>query len=263
MARLQDLAVGRKDLYMLDPRIIQEQDGWNARIEGAELDAHIRRMADAMKENGIGAFPPVVVYLENDLPYLTDGYCRRRAALLAISEGADIKAIPARAEEKGANDADRVLGILTRNSGLPLTSLEQASVIKRLLGYGWGEAEIAKKTGFSITHINNFLQLAAMPEGVKEMVKNGEVSAKTAVEQVRKEGGEKAKETLQTAVETAKAAGKTKATAKHLPKGPSMSTDWKKWGPKLRKALEAIRDSDSIEEMKACVEQGAALLREM
>ena len=217
MARLQDLAVGRKDLYMLDPRIMQTRPGWNGRNESPEVVAHIRRMADAMKENGVGAFPPVVVNMEGDIPYLDDGHCRHAAALLAISEGAEIRAIAARAEEKGTNDAERVLGILTRNSGLPLAPMEQSGIVKRLLAFGWGEREIAKKTGFSLTHINNLLTLSSAPEAVKDIVRNGEVSASTAINQVRKEGGSKAAESLKTAINTAKAAGKGRATAKHLP----------------------------------------------
>lgn len=254
--RLKDVAEAVKDLFMLSPHIIQEEPGWNVRTPGAELDAHIRQLADSIKE--IGVQEPVTVYMKNDVPILTNGHCRLMAVKLAISEGAEIKAIPARAEERYANDADRVLGMITRNGGKPLTMMEQSAVIKRLLAFNWSESEIAKKTGYSATHITNLLRLSAAPAEVAEMVKNGEVSAQTAVNVMRQEG-DKAPKVLKAAVATAREQGKTKATAKHII--PTQSKfDWKEWGPKLKCALESIRDADSHAERMACIEAGAKLL---
>lgn len=239
--RLKDIACATKDLFMLSPDIIQEEVGWNVRIPGAELDAHIRQLADSIKE--IGVVEPVTVYLKNDVPVLTNGHCRLMAVRLAISEGAEIKSIPARAEERYANDADRVLGMITRNGGKALTALEQAEVIKRLLAYGWKEAEIARKTGFSGTHVTNLLRLSAAPAEVVELVKAGKVSARVAGDVLRRDG-ERAPGVLKAAVESAKEQGRSKATAKHVVKS-GVVFDWKHWGPRLKGALEAVRDADS------------------
>ncbi len=217
--RLRDVAKGCgggvKDLFMLDPNIIQEKPGWNVRTPGPDLDAHIRWLADSIK--AVGVQEAVTVYLENDVPILTNGHCRLLAVKLAISEGAEIRAIPARAEERYANDADRVLGMITRNGGKPLTPMEQAEVVKRLLAFGWEVGEIATKTGFSRTHINNLEKLAAAPAAVAEMVKGGQVSARTAVKVMREKGAE-APAVLAGAVKTAGEAGKRRASAKHFEK---------------------------------------------
>ncbi len=258
MARLKDLAEGVRDLFMLDPSIIQEEPGWNVRIPGPDLDAHIRQLADSIKE--VGVMEPVTVYLKNDIPMLTNGHCRLMAVKLAIAEGAEIKSTPARAEERYANDADRVLGMITRNGGKPLTILEQTVVVKRLLAFGWTEADVAKKTGYSPTHIANLLRLSAAPSEITEMVRNGEVSARVAVDVMRTEG-DNAPEVLKTAVKTAQESGKTKATAKHIPK-PSTLVDWKKWGPSLKQVLEAIRDADSPAERTDCIDAGMRLLED-
>ncbi len=266
MARLKDLAVGTKDLFMLAPEIIQEEPGWNVRRATPDLEAHIRQLADSIRE--IGVQEPVTVYLKGEIPVLTNGHCRLAAVRLAISEGAEIKAIPARAEERYANDADRVLGMITRNSGRPLAPLEQAEVLKRLLSFGWSEAEVAKKTGWSITHVKNLLLLVAAPEKVRGMVAQGTVSARHAVETLRKEG-ESAQGVLAQAVATAQAAGAKRATAKHMPEGPGagrgtrkIGQDWTVWGPRLRSALESLADAvnsgTSEEQATAC--DGACLL---
>jgi len=257
MARLQDIAAGRKDLYMLDPLMIQEEPGWNVRVEGPDLDSHVRLLADSIKQ--IGVQEPLTVYMKGEVPILTNGHCRLAAVKLAISEGAEIKAVPVRTEERYANEADRVLSLITRNSGKPLSALEQSEVVKRLLGFGWSEQEIAKKTGFSSTHIDNLMKLSAAPVAVTEMVKNGEVSARLAMDTLRSDG-DQAAETLRSAVETAKQEGKSRATAKHLPK-PVARIDWKWAGPHLKKALEDIRDAaDDPGELTVCLEAATKLL---
>lgn len=212
---IKKLAVGRKDLFLLDPKDIQEDEGWNVREENNNLTDHIRELANSIKE--IGVQQPLTVYIKDGVPIVTDGHCRLLAARLAIGEGAEIKSIPVRTEERFCNDADRVLSMLTRNSGKSLSIPEQAEVIKRLLVFNWSEFEISKKTGLSPKIINNLVKFISAPTEVQEMVKKGEVSATTAVNQIRKEGP-KAVKTLRTAVETAKKSGKKKATSKHIRK---------------------------------------------
>lgn len=222
MARLKDLAVGTKDLYMLSPDIINEEPGWNARIDGPDLDAHIRQLADSIKE--VGVQEPVTVYQKGDTIILTNGHCRLMAVRLAITEGADILSIPCRVEDRYSNDADRVLSLITRNSGKPLSPLEQSTVVKRLVAFGWTVSQIASKTGFSVSHVNDLLVLGGASAAVTEMVSNGQVSATAAVKTIRKHK-EAATEVLQAAGKTA-GPGK-KVTEKHIAPTPSRTTsDW-------------------------------------
>jgi ParB family chromosome partitioning protein len=235
VARLKDIAEGTKDLYMLDPAKITEEPGWNARVDGPDLDTHIRQLADSIKE--IGVQEPVTVYMKGDTVVLTNGHCRLMAVRLAMSEGAEIKSIPCRVEERYSNDADRVLSLITRNSGKPLSPLEQASVVKRLIQFGWVTSQIAAKTGFSVTHVNDLLVLGGAPTQVTNMVANGEVSAANAVKTIRKHK-ENAPEKLQ---EARTAAGSSRVTSKHLDKPTGIN--WQVIGPKLLAAVTKMREA--------------------
>lgn len=212
---IKKMASGRRDLFLLDPELIREDPEWNVRQDCDDLQSHIRTLANSIKE--LGVQQPLTVFMKGESVTVTDGHCRLLAVKLAISEGAEIKSIPVRTEERFSNEADRVLSMLTRNSGRPLSIPEQADVIKRLLAFGWTESEIAKKTGSSQQHINTIIHFISSPVEVQQMVKSGDVSATMAVQQVRRNGDE-AVGVLKGAVAVARKAGKKRATAKHLPR---------------------------------------------
>lgn len=228
MARLKDQAVGVKDLFMLDPRTIQIEPGWNVRQEGPELENHIQALMTSIRE--IGVQEPLTIYVKNDVPILTNGHCRLTAVLRLLDEGVEIKAVPCRTEERFASEADRVLAMVTRNSGKNLTPLEMGMVYKRLIGYGWEVVEIAKKVGQTAQYVEQLLELQAAPAEVVNMVKDGRVAATTAAKVVRKEGTNAAK-VLAEAQEVAKKAGKTKVTPKHVEQAPSAKKAAKKAEP--------------------------------
>jgi ParB family chromosome partitioning protein len=285
---LQGICVGetgkRIDAYMINPRKLVIDPGFNVRDKSdPEVAANIRSLADEMKQNGIQYIPALTVYMRGDEVVVTDGYCRTEGALLAISEGAQVPYLPIRPEEKHSNEVDRTFSLLKRNEhGLALTPLQQAAVVKRLLGLGLSDQEVADRACKSIAHIKQLVILLSSPQDVKEMVKSGEVSASQAIKTVRKHG-EKAKEILGEAVETAKAKGKSKATAKHIkspgtdrssrtapgnPAGQELvvttyATDWNFWGPKLKTALEEIRDADSQAERLEKIAAATELLKGM
>jgi ParB family transcriptional regulator, chromosome partitioning protein len=211
---LKDITIKKKDMILVDPRIITELPEYNSRnMESPETQAHIRKMANAMKESGVANFPPVTVSQKDGVTYLYAGYCRRRAAMLAISEGAPIVGIWAVANTQ--SDQERILDLLTSNDGLPLTMLEKAEVVKRLLKFEWTVSMIAQKMGVTPKAISDILALGEAPEEVKELVQGGKVSATLALE-VTKENPEAAATTLKGAVQVAENQGKTKATRKHI-----------------------------------------------
>jgi ParB-like chromosome segregation protein Spo0J len=185
--KLRDLASKRNDLFMIDPRLLKIKEGWNARVPGDELASHVDMLKTSIKE--IGVSQPLTIVLEGDDVFVTDGHCRLAAVMLAIAEGTDIKAVPCRPEERYASEADRVLSMITRNSGKALTMLEQSNVVKRLAAFGWDSKQIAGKTGYSGQHIENLLRLSGAPEELKGQVAAGHVSASSAVALLRKHGG--------------------------------------------------------------------------
>lgn len=247
---IKKLAVGRKDLFILAPEDIHENEGWNVRQDTEDLQAHIRQLANSIIE--VGVLQPLTVFMDGPRAVITDGHCRLLAVKLAIAEGADIKGVPVRTEERFSNEADRVLSMLTRNSGRPLAIPEQAEVVKRLLSFNWTEAEISRKTGSSRQHVNTLVCFLASPEAIKEMVKNGQVSATTAVNVVREEG-EGAVGTLKGAVDKANQEGRSKATPKDIKPKKKKPKDIIKPIEDFAGKLPIYEDGDKIEEiLKIC-----------
>lgn len=214
---IKDIALGRSDIYRLAPHDVHVKDGWNSRETNDPANAeHIDNLARSIAE--VGVKESLTVYWEDGKAWISDGHCRHAATLRAMKfYGADIKSIPVKTEDRYTNEADRVFSQIVRNSGKQLTPFEQGKVFVRLLDFGWTEKDIATKSGRSQTWVTECLRLQAQPEAVKSMVRSGVVSASLANSVAKQSGGDsETVDTLNHAVETAKAAGKSRATAKHV-----------------------------------------------
>lgn len=212
---IKDIATGRSDVYRLAPDLIHVKEGWNTRDANDPSNAeHVEFLATSIAE--IGVSTPLKVYWENGQAFVSDGHCRLAAVNLAISRGAEIKTIPVITESRYANAADHVLTMIIGNSGKPLTPIETARVLKRLVDFGWTVPDIAKKIGRSAPYVTQLLQLNVAPQPVLDMITKSLVSASQASVVIAKEGPEKATETLGKAVAKAKAAGKKKATKRDI-----------------------------------------------
>jgi ParB family chromosome partitioning protein len=215
MTQLRDLAEGKRDLLMFDPRKIKVDPGYNIRdLSTPEAQEKLRDLARSI--GSIGVQQPLTVRLKGDDAYVVAGHRRLAAALIAIEGGAEIKTVPCIAEAKGTSEDDRTADLIVSNSQDPLKALEVAAGIKRLIGFGWDSAKIAERCGWgSVQTVDNYLALLSAPEDVKSMVRSGEVSASTAREVVRKHG-DKAGETLANAKRQANSEGKTRVTTAHV-----------------------------------------------
>lgn len=213
-----------RDLWMIEAKDVEKihvLDGLNVRIKDEALTEHIRSLADKMKAEGFKASKPLeVVVLEEggqSRLVVTDGHCRLAAVKIAIAEGAEIQQIPCVAlPSKGTSLQDLVAGLVTSNSGKPLTTFETALVCKRLFSYGWSEAQIAQRLTFGEAYVNMLLELVSAPLSIVTMVQNGEVAATFAVEMMRKHR-DQAVEVLKQGLATAKAAGRSRVTNAYLP----------------------------------------------
>jgi len=207
---IKGFSSGRSDDYRINPFLIKIKPGFNARdFNSPENAAHIVSLAESIALRGV--LKPLTVYLEQGELWLSDGECRLLATFYAIEKlGANIETVPVINEQRGLNDADRTADQHVHNSGKPFTPLELSEVVKRLLSFGWEPAKIATKTGITQVRQSQLLDLAAVPEDVKAMVSQGEVSAHMAVQTV-KSHGTKAKETLDKAVTKAKESGRKRA----------------------------------------------------
>jgi ParB family transcriptional regulator, chromosome partitioning protein len=253
MARLKDLAVGSKDAFLFDPEMIEEKESYNVRdMSSPETQAHIRRMADAIHAGGTASFPPITVHQEDGKIYVVSGYCRRRAHILARKEGSPIKGILAIANNQ--DEAERTLDLLNSNDGLPLTPLEQAKAVQRLLSFDWSVVEIAKRRGWSVSHVSDLILLLKAPLKIKDMVQKGDVSATTAIRTIRQRKA-MAPQVLADAVDTAKARGKTRVTAKHIPTvkkeiQTEIPSGVDELLPRLTRFISKVRDAESIKELQ-------------
>lgn len=216
---LASVAVGRSDLFRIDPRNLKVKDGWNCRDDYGNID----ELAASIGE--VGVKEPLTVVWQNDEAWVTDGHRRLKATLQAIANGADIKSVPCKSEERHANDADRLFSQILRNSGKPFTALENAKVYQRLVGFGWTQSDIAKKAGISAARVSQVLELLTLPEPVKALVSTGQVSASLALITVKEHNGEKALAILNDAVVVAQQSGRVKAKPSDTssPKAPKVS----------------------------------------
>lgn len=237
---IQSMAKGRQDIFKLDPADINIDPEWNVRTSTADLKEHIATLARSIAE--IGVQQPITVRMLDKKPWVTDGFCRIAAVHLAIKQGAEIKTVPVRVEERHSNEADHTLSLLTRNSGRPLSTIEQAFVIKRLLGFGWLQEDIQKKTGFSVTHVNNCKTLLAAPAEIQDMLKKGTVSVRLAMKTMKEKGDGKAAAVLKKGIEKANAAGKGKATARNTKDKAAPRIQWGTHGPELMKFINLLGD---------------------
>lgn len=200
--------VSKTTNFAVDPRIMEVEEGFNARP--LDLD-RVASIAQAYR-NG-ATLPALDVRVDAGRIVVVDGHHRRQAALDAIAAGAEVVALDCR--QFRGNDADRVAHMITSASGLPLTPLQLGRQYRKLIGFGWTEKAIADRVGKSVQHIKDMLALAESNSDVQAAVDGGMVSASNAVKLV-KTHGEKAGEVIAEHVHTAQLAGKKKATAKHI-----------------------------------------------
>lgn len=211
---VRTIAAGRSDLYRIEPEKLFVKDDWNSRnADDPENIAHIERLAESIAE--VGVKQPLTAYHENGSVFISDGHCRLQAVMLAKSRGADIKTIPVQMEGQYSSAADRVFSQIVRNSGKPLSPIEQSKVFKRLIDLGWSVQDISKKSGLAANWIRDLLELQASGHEIQELVVSGKVSSTLAMECLKK-NGEKAGKVLQEAVSKAQASGKERATKKHI-----------------------------------------------
>ncbi len=212
-----------RDLWQVPLERLHVMPDFNVRADTDQHREHIESLADSIVENGFYQNKPLAGYVsvENgkEKIYVTDGHCRLDAAIIARLRGAAIEALPVVISPKGTNIEDLTVGLITNNSGNPLTEFEIGLVCKRLVGFGWDTGVIAKRIGKSKARVDGLLDLVGADPEIRNMVSAGEVSASQAITTMKKSGAEAAGK-LREGVQKAKAKGKKKATAKHIDAKP-------------------------------------------
>lgn len=208
--------------------------GFNVREHDEAYEQHVSFLAASIMENGYDRTKPMAGYIAEidgvSRVVVTDGHSRYLAVQRARGAGKEIETVPFITAPRGTSMEDLTVALVTANSGRPLTPYETGTVIKRLISYGWDEKRIASKLRVTPGYVDDLLRLHEATKAIRDLVRTGKVAANTAIGAIKKHGT-KATAVLQNAVKTATAAGKTKATAKHV--APTWKSACKAAGPDM------------------------------
>jgi ParB-like chromosome segregation protein Spo0J len=182
---IKDGTIKRADAMKIPYDQIHVEPGFNLRM----VDADYWEGIDALKQH-LGRGGPVpaleVRPREEGGVWLVDGHRRHTAYGMLIADGQPLKEIAV--VPFIGNDAERVARIMTSNEGAKLKPLEVAEGYRRLVAMGLTVDDIARRVVKTRQHVDQMLILATAPNAVHQMVKDGTVSATTAVEVTRKHG---------------------------------------------------------------------------
>lgn len=207
------------DLWKVDPRKLRVMPGFNVRMHTPEYEAHIEAIAQSIVENGYYPDKPIAGFVAREegenVIYVTDGHTRLAAVMRAIERGHAIEFIPVVVKPQGTSMEDLTVALVKSNEGRPLTPMEIGTVCKRLLGLGLDEKTVAQRLGITRGYVDDLLMLVGADRRVRQLVESGEVAATLAISELKSDI-EAAPKRLADAVLNAKAAGKQRATKKHL-----------------------------------------------
>jgi len=216
---------GKRDYYPFDPRQLKIDPSFNVRdLHSADLKTKNLELKESIRANGVRV--PLEIRFDGTDAYVTSGHRRHAMVLELIAEGVEIKSVPVMPEPKGTGPEDRDLNLIISNSGEPLTPLEKAKVIKRLVDYGWEDADIAKRVGWkSRASVQQHLDMLTLPRDVQDAVKRGDVSV-TMARRLEAENPGRAAKIIKDAQDEQRRLGKKgkatpKAVSKVNPKPPT------------------------------------------
>jgi|GEM_PF-1780939 len=232
--------VASKDkLVMLSPSVITANPK-NPRIKYEEIE----ELMLSILENGL--IDPLTGYYKDGKVILKDGHRRKRAIDIAILKGNKIERVPVLIVAAPTEEQE-TLDYILHNDGKPLSMLEQSEVIKRLLNFGWKVTDVVKKTGKARGYIENLIILTKLPMKVYNLIVEDKISAHAVIQIVAAVKGDDAKliAAVEEAISAAKAAGKSKATPKHVKnekvKGQSFGKFYK-WMEEIADFLSGRKD---------------------
>ena len=228
-------ATKRTDLFWIDPRNIDIQDGFNVRRE-FDLD----ELKEQIKAQGV--LNPITV-----IPYKVDGERRFRATMLAISEGAEIPYIKALKAPKDAKPEVLYIEQMMRNEGKKFTEYECAIMFQRFKDeFGYSQVQIADKFKKSPAFISKCLSLLDLPSELQEKIVSGQLSVKAAREIAGSYGTEQEQvKAARSAVKSAQSEGRSIATNKEVLNALKTSKEAKQVADALR-TLWAYMDGDNV-----------------
>lgn len=165
----------KKDILLIDPRMLKIEDGFNTRIDYGNID----ELMNSIIENGVKV--PLRGYKDGEFYIITDGHRRLLSVRKAIENGSEIARIPFISERKKPME-ERIFDIILSNDGKPLTPIELCETYKKLQNFGFSITEIAKKIGKTYKHVNDMLCVAESSKDIKSMIADKQISATLVAE---------------------------------------------------------------------------------
>lgn len=173
MANRKNTDTIRTDIYKISPYDIEIQEGFNSRIDFSIDDEFVKSISRNGVLNPISVIPYFNHEEEKEKYMLVDGERRYRATLKAISQGADIKRIPALFLSKSITKEEQLIQQLVRNDGKRFNEYENALAMKKIMDVGnYTAGEVLEKLGWEpwkaifLTHLERDPQIQSlMKEG--------------------------------------------------------------------------------------------------
>lgn len=222
---------------------ISSRKGFNARdLTKPETVEKIHRIKESYKAGRY--VKPIEVALDhNEGVSIVDGECRFTALNLAnkelIAEGRTViefmQCVPFR-----GNDIDQLVHMVLGNEGEKLTPLEVSDVVKRMVNQQWDLDKVATHLCYSRPWVEKLDFLSNVPEAVKRMIRQNQISVDVAIAKVKHLGGERAVEFLQGLIDAAtpkEDGSKAKVTTKAVESVPKIG---KKMAVKVHAAIRAL-----------------------
>lgn len=252
-AAMADLKAGSSDLWKVKPQDITVLPGFNPRVQNRAFFEGIQVLAENMVAHGYMQDKPLAVYSAKidgeDKLVLQDGHRRLAAVLRAIEMGAPIKVVPVVLKERTESMIDLTLALLHSNEGQPFSTFEKAILAKRLKKYGWENKQIAAEFRCTAAFVGQLLLMASAPQAIADLVQQGNLSATEAHRLMMTHGAEEAGRMATEGAAAAKAAGRTKITAKDLTPSDLKAKNAKKYAFELYKAVKKMREDPAIEKL--------------
>lgn len=239
---------GSKDLWGVPPASLVVLPGFNPRIRNESYLKRVRVIADSIKREGFYQHMPIGAFADAKHGLVVRaGFTRLEAALLAISEGAELEVVPVVVQVKGVGLEDITVAFVKDNTSQTLSIYEAGIAAKRLCDMGHEPKAISVRLDFSETHVNNLLKLMSSPLKLREMVAYEKVSGSLVMEMLVKMDGTKALEKLEAAAKE-KPGKKVTAKSVEVP-GKDFAKMCKKQGKDLFLVLTDICESNLLKDI--------------
>jgi ParB-like chromosome segregation protein Spo0J len=174
---IREIRVGRRDMNLIPVHRITVDKTFNVRDDYGDIEG----LAKDIAQNGLHF--PLKVRLDEDKVVLVDGHRRLRAIHYAQKHlKAPLESVYCLTENKGSNEDTRILEMFSTGSHTkPLTPLEQARALKRLIDLNWSVSRIAGQTGFGEPKVRQLLDLNGASAELRQAVSEEKISTSAAV----------------------------------------------------------------------------------